>query len=214
MPRCRDWSAKSGAGTRWAPFTDPAAPGSLAYLPASRSGQAGGVVGGGQFGYNFQANPYFVLGAEADMHGTGVRSGGGSGPTLYPSPFTAGGVLVPLGPYGRGTALNWFGTVRGRAGFLATPTLLIYGTGGFAYGGVSAGGYNATRTGWTAGGGAEWAFHPNWSAKLEYKYVDLSGGNDGSFGYGHRRQSQYNVVTAGVNYRFNFAGPAPVAARY
>ncbi len=209
------WSANDVNGNRWGPFTDLAMPGSLAYLPVyGNRGNAGGVVGGGQIGYNYQANAHFVLGAEADMHGTGIRSGGVNGLTLYPSPFTPGGVLLPL-TAANGPALNWFGTVRGRVGFLATPTLLIYGTGGFAYGGVSLGGYNSTRTGWTAGGGVEWAFHPNWSTKLEYKYVDLSSGGDGGFfAYNHRRQSQYNVISAGVNYRFNFGGPAPVVARY
>ena len=64
--------------------------------------------------------------------------------------------------------------MRGRVGYLITPTLLIYGTGGFAYGQVSAFGFNTTPTGWTAGGGVEWMFAPHWSAKAEYLYVDLS----------------------------------------
>ena len=71
--------------------------------------------------------------------------------------------------------LSWFGTVRGRLGYLITPTLLIYGTGGFAYGQVDAWGFSSTHTGWTAGGGVEWMFAPHWSAKVEYLYVNLSG---------------------------------------
>ena len=88
--------------------------------------------------------------------------------------------------------LDWFGTVRGRLGFLATPTFLLYGTGGLAYGRVASatvnsftatpdiytGSTSTTRAGWTAGAGGEWMFAPNWSAKAEYLYVDL-----GTVGY-------------------------------
>ena len=95
--------------------------------------------------------------------------------------------------------LDYLGTVRGRLGFLFTPTLLVYGTGGLAYGGVSSstsiaqfnndcvffpgnclapasfasGSFSNSRAGWTVGGGGEWLFAPKWSAKLEYLYYDL-----------------------------------------
>src|SRR5205823_13188692 len=79
-------------------------------------------------------------------------------------------------------AVDYLGTVRGRLGYLVTPTLLIYGDGGFAYGGVHAGvdiastlppsglglspafaSFTNTRPGWLAGGGLEWMFSRNWS---------------------------------------------------
>ena len=107
--------------------------------------------------------------------------------------------------------------MRGRVGYLFTPTLLIYGTAGFAYGGVDAFGFSNTRTGWTAGGGLEWLFAPHWSAKVEYLYVDLaSNGTTGAFGWtlGNHFHPQLNVVRVGVNYHFNFAPPAPVVAKY
>jgi len=95
--------------------------------------------------------------------------------------------------------VDWLGTVRGRVGFLATPALLMYGTGGFAYGEVkvstsitqsntdcanfgagscvasnaATSGESQTRAGWTAGGGFEWLFAPQWSAKAEYLFYDL-----------------------------------------
>ena len=97
--------------------------------------------------------------------------------------------------------LQYLGTVRGRIGFLVLPTFLVYGTGGLAYGGVSInlnrsqifnvretqdsvsnlGGwaafgnanYSNTQVGYTAGGGFEWMFLPNWSAKAEYIYYNL-----------------------------------------
>jgi len=98
---------------------------------------------------------------------------------------------------------DWYGTVRGRLGWLATPNLLLFGTGGFAYGRVSdsanvafstsvsivspitgfafscaagpcyLGSSSAIRTGWTAGGGLEWLLDQHWSAKIEYQFVDL-----------------------------------------
>jgi outer membrane immunogenic protein len=97
--------------------------------------------------------------------------------------------------------------LRGRLGILVTPSFLIYGTGGLAYGGVEAnttitetlgfsdtpgsfgtsGGFSGTRVGWTAGGGVEWMFAPRWSVKAEYLYYDLgtetwSLGNINQFG--------------------------------
>jgi opacity protein-like surface antigen len=88
--------------------------------------------------------------------------------------------------------VDYLGTVRGRLGVLVTPALLVYGDGGFAYGGVhegvdvvstlppSGGGlspafgsFTNTRPGWTAGGGLEWMVSPNWSVKAEYLYYDL-----------------------------------------
>jgi outer membrane immunogenic protein len=209
------WSSNSINNNNLTAYTDPVA-GGLFLLPGSTNGgsSAGGVVGGGQLGYNYQIGS-FVVGAETDIHGTSMSSGGNNNSAAYPSPVTPGGVLVPLAPGGNpGVALNWFGTVRGRAGFLVIPNLLVYGTGGFAYGGVSGGltGFENTRTGWTAGGGVEWAFLPNWTAKLEYKFVDLdSGGVTGAYtgyNYGYHDHPQFNIVSAGVNYRFNFGGPS------
>ncbi len=214
------WSANSVNPNQLSPYADIL--GNLYLLPGNTNGgnNAGGVVGGGQIGYNFQFGTNVVVGAEADIQGTSMRSGGNNNFLLYPDPNNPGGYLVPLAPAGNpGIALNWFGTVRGRAGFLIMPTLLVYGTGGFAYGGVSGGFSNVsnTRTGWTAGGGVEWMFMPNWSAKAEYLYTDLSsGGTTGYFGYnyGYHRHPQFNVVRAGMNYHFNLGGPAPVLASF
>src|SRR6185312_14587303 len=89
-------------------------------------------------------------------------------------------------------SIDWFGTVRGRVGFLVTPQWLLYGTGGLAYGETKSsftttdltggcvpngtlcatGASSGVSTGWTAGAGAEAMLAPNWSAKVEYLYVD------------------------------------------
>ncbi|HTO78193.1 MAG TPA: outer membrane beta-barrel protein, partial [Methylocystis sp.] len=173
---------------------------------------------------NFQFNPSIVIGAEADFQGSSIGGNSPGNSNFYPSPFFTPGtaffndVLVPVSAINNGNlGINWFGTVRGRAGWLFTPSLLVYGTAGFAFGGVSAWGYNNTPTGWTAGGGLEWMFAPRWSAKIEYLYIDLSsGGTTGGYGWnwGYRFHPEINVVRAGVNYHFNWAEPVPVLAKY
>jgi outer membrane immunogenic protein len=200
----------------------PAVGPNLFFLPNGNTlGSQGGVVGGVQAGYNFQFGQ-FVIGAETDFQGTSLSGGGNNTPlTLFPTPFANPGgnnFLSPVGALtGANISLPWFGTVRGRAGYLITPTLLLYGTAGFAYGDVQAWSFSNTRTGWTAGGGVEWLFAPHWSAKAEYLYVDLdSNGRTGTFGWtwGNHFHPQLNVVRVGVNYHFNFAAPAPVVAKY
>jgi outer membrane immunogenic protein len=145
----------------------------------------GGFIGGAQIGYNYQVTNW-LFGIEADIQGM-----------LENSNFTASTSVIgnnglPVTTQLDGSKqLDYLGTVRGRLGFLATPTLLLYGTGGLAYGGVTssasisqanqnaptfgstAASVSETRTGWTAGAGLEWLFLPNWSAKAEYLYYDL-----------------------------------------
>src|SRR5260370_1222922 len=100
---------------------------------------------------------------------------------LAPRPYTkAAGILTPK------YKLEWFGTARGRVGFLRTERVLLYAAGGLAYGPLSATApliplsWGSTRAGWTVGAGAEAAIDRNWSVKLEYLYMDL--GNVGSSG--------------------------------
>jgi outer membrane immunogenic protein len=174
-----------------------------------RGSNGAGVVGGGQLGYNYQFSPLFVAGVETDIQGSSIGSGGN---TNF-APF-----WVP------GRRVNWFGTLRGRLGIsVFDPHLLFYGTGGLAYGGVTAGyfgGYNNVNVGWTAGAGVEWAFMPNWSAKVEYLYTDMSNSNNNWWTsqilgvLPQRGHTRFNTVRAGVNYHFNFGGGAPVYARY
>jgi outer membrane immunogenic protein len=215
------WSANSVNPNDYTLYVSPAN-GVRYWLPGNLSGgsNAGGVVGGGQIGYNYQFGSNFVVGLETDIQGTSMRSGGNANWAVYSDPLVPGGFLLPVAPGGNaGIALNWFGTLRGRLGWLITPTLLVYGTGGFAYGGVQGGftGVGNTRTGWTAGGGIEWMFLPNWSTKVEYLFTDLSSGGAQSWSgwnWGYHRHPQFNIVRAGVNYHFNFGGGAPVLAKY
>jgi outer membrane immunogenic protein len=139
-----------------------------------------GVLGGGQIGYNWQS-AQFVVGIEADMQASGADD------TILPFRF----------------ANNWFGTVRGRAGFTVN-NLLLYGTGGLAFGDLRGEiiGLSETHTtaGWTVGAGAEIGLAPNWSAKLEYLFVDLA---DHNFSItGQPNGLSFSTVRAGVNYHF------------
>jgi outer membrane immunogenic protein len=117
------------------------------------------------------------------------------------------------------------GTVRGRVGYLATPTMLLYATGGLAYGeadlnatyfspllspvlyqGGSWLGTTDLRTGWTAGAGVEWMFLPKWSVKAEYLYYDLGTANTANFGpvfYTSSAKTGSQFSTAGYSAPFN-----------
>jgi outer membrane immunogenic protein len=191
-----------------------------------RGNNNSGFIGGGQIGYNYQFYNSFLVGLEADIQGLASSGGGGQ-------------LTAAVAPLWSAVAVNgsmdYLGTVRGRLGWLVTPTLLVYGTGGFAYGGVtlntaigtSAGlgsvAFSDTNTGWTAGGGVEWMFMPNWSAKVEYLRYDLGSANQTAFvsalGIPYmatttRARFEGNVVRAGLNYHFNWGAPAPVLAKY
>ena len=190
-------------------------------------------MGGGQIGYNYQINDKLVAGIETDLEG--IALGVGTANWFAASPIT----------YVQGVrSQHSFGTVRGRAGFLVTPTLLVFGTGGLAYGeadlsaawfsptlkpglnaGGSAYGYQDMRTGWTGGGGVEWMFLPKWSAKVECLYYDLGTattqplqavyGAKGQFSNASY-QARFNgdVVRAGVNYHLNIGAPSPIIAKF
>jgi outer membrane immunogenic protein len=89
-----------------------------------------GAVGGVQAGYNWQFSANWVAGLEADIQAANVNGSSSNIINLNPGFF---GNAFPFSVNAQRT-LDWFGTVRGRLGFLARPDLLIYGTGGLAYG--------------------------------------------------------------------------------
>jgi outer membrane immunogenic protein len=185
-----------------------------------------GVLGGGQIGYNWQANMW-VFGLEADIQGTSEDGSNSVSATVTGGPAA---VLLPAttGTLNYSEKLPWFGTVRGRLGFLPSPNWLLYATGGLAYGevdtnttltiGTTAVGNNfdTTRVGWTVGGGVETWLSPNWTAKLEYLYVDLGSFSNTFTGLGAftpvtlSTHVTDNIVRAGLNYHFG----GPIASRY
>jgi len=164
----------------------------------------GGGFGGGQIGYNWQGiwYPRLVLGFEADIQGSGISD---RQTDFFGENFKSN--------------LNFFGTVRGRAGYAMNNTL-IYFTGGFAYGGLHKhtddfGGdfrFDTTATGYVLGGGLEYKFTPAWSVKAEYQYInfgkndpfDVSGNGFGtlSSNTGVLQDDDYHTFRVGVNYYF------------
>ena len=139
-----------------------------------------GVFGGAQAGYNWQ-NGQFVFGIEGDIQASAADD------TFAPWKFSN----------------PWFGTVRGRLGY-AFNNVLVYGTGGLAFGELRAETFGLseshTNAGWTLGVGAEFGIYQNWTAKVEYLYVDLSSSNFSITGAPN--SYQFGLVRAGVNYHF------------
>jgi outer membrane immunogenic protein len=199
-------------------------------LPQTLSPDPKGVIGGVQAGYNWQSGQ-FVLGVEADIQGADVKGDARQSPIIQNNgtPFPGAGFLNVH------ERLNWFGTARLRAGYTPVDRLLLYVTGGVAFGDVDysaqtdfrpvgteqyPAAFSRTKVGWTAGAGAEWAFAQNWSAKAEYLFMDL--GNESTianpipplppFQVGYSWKTQDHIVRLGVNYKFGPGGP--VVAKY
>lgn len=174
-------------------------------LRNSIDGDQTAFTAGGLLGYNYQIDQ-IVLGVEADINYLGF------------SDSNKNDVLLVDGAYSRTSfEADWFGTIRARLGF-AIDNVLIYGTGGAAYGHMEAdgklvigddvwkGSTQATNWGWTIGAGAEYGID-NWSLGLEYLYVDLGdaewdsnviANND----FRGNADYAFSTVRATVKYRF------------
>ena len=143
-----------------------------------------GFTGGGQLGFNYQFGS-LVTGLEADLAYARLRQTDSA-----TGEFFIGGTLTTTIE----TRLDWFGTIRARLGVLPTSNLLLYATGGLAYGSVrtsttgsnqpdincldrfiycASGSTSGISVGWTAGAGIEYGFAPEWTFKTEYLYLDL-----------------------------------------
>ena len=148
-----------------------------------------GIVGGGQIGYNWQAGNW-VYGVEADFQGSSQKDNK---------------TTVALGTAAYDAKLPWFGTARGRLGY-AFNNVLIYGTAGLAFGSLELerGGLQQSHTslGWTAGVGAEVGIYQNWTAKIEYLYVDLSKNSYTLLPTAADSALSFGAVRIGVNYHF------------
>lgn len=191
--------------------------------PASNRG---GVLAGAQLGYNWQSGN-LVWGFETDF---GLLDAAGGPNGVFPGPVS------PLARYpwfaiASQADAKYFASIRGRAG-LAIGRMLIYATGGVASGGTR-GATNislpgvvpanldenlnavltsqyafSSRMKFALGGGLEYAFADNWSARAEYLFLDRAGGrqyfdNGGGFGYTTRLRNATNVLRFGLNYHFD-----------
>lgn len=190
-----------------------------------------GFLGGGQAGYNWQPNQWLVLGVEGQISWSGLE---GSTPCAVVFKCTS--------------EVNWLATLAGRIGFTYDRTML-YVKAGAAWAdsdylvdfslvpGLFSARASDTRTGLMLGAGIEYGFLPNWSAKLEYNYMDFDQDTLGFIvnppntencirtlaanGPCETRRGRsvdidvtqrIHLIKFGVNYRFNW--DAPVIARY
>ena len=190
-------------GGSFGPATNPL-PQQGVFFPPSLTG----LIGGYQAGFNLQLPNRLVLGVEVDASFTSPLDR----PRLQAAPFH--------------TAFDYFATARGRLGY-AFGRLLPYMTGGVAWGQThvnlndGSGNIVATRSqtqpGWTAGVGFEYAVGSNWSAKVEYSYIDLA---RGSYDLGDAALPIINVdpnihvVKLGLNYRLWDTPPSAVTSSW
>lgn len=181
------------------------------FRAASLSKSDEGFTGGGQVGYNYQIGA-LVLGVEADIAYTDLKN-------------RANFLSVRGDPSTYTSELEYLGTVRARVGY-AVDRFLVYATGGLAYGEVKnsanffsfvapnalqfSGRKSDTEVGYAVGGGVEYAFTNNLSAKVEYLYYDLGKTNvtvaavpAGANSYNAKFSNDGHIVRAGLNYRFN-----------
>ena len=169
-----------------------------------------GWVGGLQGGCDVQYGTW-VLGFETMWDWGNMK-------TSHQDPFFALGVTDT-------NTVQWFGTLTGRVGY-AVDRSLLYIKGGVAWAEASAKITDPTgvesvqgsnsRTGWDLGGGWEYAFAPNWSAKIEYNYIGFGSNSFTAPGGFPVTISNQNIQTVlvGLNYRFGDMGKSPVSARY
>jgi outer membrane immunogenic protein len=148
---------------------------------ADNVGMNGGAIGG-YLGLNWQSGNW-VYGVEGDVNYT---SNDGS-------------------IYGIDIGTEWQGALRARLGY-AFDRLLVYGAGGLAISEVFVDAppilsEKETFTGWTVGGGVEYAFTDNWSTRLDYRYSDYGSSNFGLMGVTEIDVTEH-ALRVGVGYRF------------
>jgi outer membrane immunogenic protein len=203
------------------------------FFSDSFSDNPSGVIGGAHLGYNKQFDNWllglnWVIGLEGTVDGTSLS-------TTRVSPFGFSSALglgnLPIfGSLNTRSAVQ--GSIRLRAG-VAFDRVLIYATGGAAFAGFATD-YQTfapvflqeddskTRSGWTVGGGLEYAVTNNWSIRAEYRYSDFGHTIDYPFAtiispfglLSVQHHLTQNQVQFGISYRFVTMAPVPVVAKY
>lgn len=145
------------------------------------------MLGGVSLGYNRQITPQLVAGFVTDIDLANIRNTGRASSFV---PLGVNATVAHTVDVAVTQKTDWFGTVRGRLGITPVSKLLLYGTGGLAYGNVGnsvsvrdtyaipavltgSAAESKTKLGWTAGAGTEYVFAKNWAMKAEWLYVDL-----------------------------------------
>ena len=223
---CRDWNgvyAGGHFGYGWGdadmsltPLPDAETFYSLA--PLTLSPYVKGALGGVQLGYNYH-NKCTVIGVETDFSLSDL-----SGTERVAPIVRNNGSSVPDSHLRDHQDTAWLGTVRLRLGYAPTANLLLYGTGGMAYGRVNyeaeteyrpygafhyPASFSKTKVGWTAGCGAEYALDKRWSMKLEYLYYNLGKESvvadpdpaNPPYQVGYDWHTSAHTVNVGLNYK-------------
>jgi len=189
--------------------------GTLLGVPVVQSNNPSGFIGGIEGGSRYQMGK-LVIGWEGDITWGGLNN---TNTTSFTSPLI-GGI-----PFSRSITSDtkWVATTVSTLG-IAHNNWLLYGKAGVAFENVKytdnwavvgiplfSGTGSDTRTGWTVGTGLEWAFYNNWSAKIEYDYLDFGTKNVaingtltgvGGFNPGIQDNNHINQFKAGLNYKF------------
>ena len=196
-------------------------------------GNPSGVIGGGHLGYDYQIPTWnwfnssgVVIGVEGSVDGSSLSK---TTTVNLPGAFGGSGTLTA------NTSADIQGSIRGRLG-IAWDRVLVYATGGVAFGSINSNiqlnaidaagvpffgqrSRSNDRTGWTVGGGIEYAFTPNWSVGAEYRFTDFGTISreavlpDGGF-FNAQRRFEENQVQARITYKFDWYTPPPVVAKY
>ena len=207
------WTSNTGT---WAPLPSP-----LAFGVFGQSGSNGGssFVGGLHAGYNWEFAPTWVAGIEGDWSWAAAKGSFSQAWTITPPPGPCPGCFTSMSSH-----LDWISSLRARFGYLVTPTVMAYATGGVAWGKfdyaannsnavtyVTNAAFSSTQTGFAVGGGLEWAMTKNWLVRAEYLYYRFNNGpsvvaNSTAFpanpsGYSWS-STNVNVARAGLSYKF------------
>lgn len=211
----------AGAGNIIVPPPPPPNPGFGANSASASSG-----VAGAHAGYTWQQGGA-VFGFETDLQGMRLNSNMNGGLNYLVLPPPAGDVARTS------STIDWYGTLRGQIGFASGP-IMLYATGGLAYGRVSLSSLfttegvtlnlntSQTKAGWVGGFGANYLLQPNVVLNLQYQYVDLGSlGVAGTSPPGPvvitqraNASGQFQAVMAGISWRFAPSGSAPWQGGY
>jgi outer membrane immunogenic protein len=185
-----------------------------------------GFIGGLYAGYNWQTSN-MVFGLEADISGLANSNVSATAPNIA---FPGGALLA--GGFNFSRSQDWLSTIRGRIGYLVTPSALLYVAGGVAFGqnhyaatytesggGVWRTDFKKTQVGYTIGAGAEWMLSQNWLVRAEYLYISLPGASSVTTSTAFAptfvvpfnwNRTDEHIARVGVAYKFG----GPVVAKY
>jgi opacity protein-like surface antigen len=196
----------------------------LNIFPTTYTNKLKGFIGGFQTGIDWQIGKRIVIGAKTDLEAV---SGNTNSTGSLINSYSNNNLFTTYGQHS--STLNYIGTIRPTLGYLFTSDVKIYGTSGLAYGGVVASNsytsiintsplspkffgpqFIGSLVGWSAGGGIEWRFLPEWSLNGEYVYYDLGHVNVSSL-YSSIPWTPYNVAT---NYSNGFGNISAMQAHF